>query len=194
MYGTDEEVWGCLLITPDCCGLRLPEVRPYLSPDRLWEESDVDMVCSEWLEAPRAFPPRRRAANNGINKRAEEITYGATDFIFPRRNVQGGSPFGDVPKSAYDIVASYVSLYSSTEFTYVIHTIECHLEMSFYVYTVEPRIVAYAFTLLWDNLCRNSCISKDPSQGFKETRQVNTRLLPYILFGDNGMKAFRAMP
>ena len=87
MYGTEEEVWGCLLIMPDCWGLRLPEVRPYLSPDRLWEESDVDRVCSEWLEAPRVFGPRRRAVNYRINKRTVEITCGIADFIFPRREV-----------------------------------------------------------------------------------------------------------
>ena len=87
MYGTEEEVWGCLLIMPDCWGLRLPEVRPYLSPDRLWEESDVDRVRSEWLEAPRVFGPRRRAVNYRINKRTVEITCGIADFIFPRREV-----------------------------------------------------------------------------------------------------------
>ena len=59
MYGTDEEVWGCLL--NDCCGLRLPEVRPYLSFERLCVESEVDRVCNEWLEAPRVFATRRRA-------------------------------------------------------------------------------------------------------------------------------------
>lgn len=87
MYGTEEEVWGCLLRTADCWGLRLPEVRPYLSPDRLCEESDVDRVCSEWLEAPRVFPPRRRAVNYRINKRAVEITCGVADFVFPKREV-----------------------------------------------------------------------------------------------------------
>ena len=76
MYGTEEEVWGCLLIMPDCWGLRLPEVRPYLSPDRLWEESDVDRVCSEWLETPRVFGPRRRA----VNDRRREVSWRETPW------------------------------------------------------------------------------------------------------------------
>ena len=66
MYGTDEEVWGCLL--SDCCGLRLPEVRPYLSFERLCVESEVDRVCNEWLEAPRVFATRRRAVESTTNK------------------------------------------------------------------------------------------------------------------------------
>ena len=69
-------------------------MRPYLSPDRLWVESEVDRVCSEWLEAPRVFPPRRRAVYEYRNI-TEKISHGPTLFSL----IFAGTNFRDVEKT-----------------------------------------------------------------------------------------------